>query len=284
MSDTSTNPQSWQQKYTKNKPLRKAKETVYAGISVTWFYITGFFAVLTVLAAFPLIIVHNLIFQSFIIALIVVLWVIYAIYFRTTEHYHETMLKIRFIIDEYLGKHQICKFAIPLEELQTWIPIVNVLSKGLIQFTQKKYGLLINVGWGNVTDEEMERHLIQIQSIINRLSGDMMIKFIASSRFGTPSPLLKKLEKKMNNPKINKADFNILLSQYIRIKKGKVTPDWDFKVFLGLGTCESIEAAQEKMIEELPGILDVLPNAEVITDRNEIAKQYIQFMVPRDLL
>jgi hypothetical protein len=284
MSDISTTPQNWQQKYTKNKPLRKAKETVYAGISVTWFYIVGVFAIITVLATFPLIFIHNIIFQCLIVSLIVVLWAVYLIYFRTSELYYETMLKVRFILDEYMGKHQICKFDMPLEELQTYIPIINVLQNGVIQFTQKRYGILINIGWQNITDEEMERHLINIQSIINRLSGDMMIKFIASSRFGTPSPLLKKLERKMNDPQTAKADFNLLLSQYDRIKNGKVTPDWDFKVFLGLGTCESIDAAQEKLMEELPGIMDVLPNAEVIMNRNEIAKQYIQFMVPRDLI
>jgi hypothetical protein len=288
LSNESTSPQNWQQKYTKNKPLRKAKETVYAGISVKWFYITGFFAIVSVFAAFPILIIHNTVFQCFNIALIAFWWVIYGVYFRTTECYDETMLILRFIFDEYLGKHQVCKFDIPLAELQSFIPIVAVLANGLIKFTKNKYGVLIDVDWHNTADEEMERHLISIQAIINRLSGDMMIKFIASSRFGTPSPLLKKMEKKMSDPNTCKTDFKLFMSQYERIKNGRVTPDWDFKLFLGLGTCTTLKEAEDRLLDELSGIMDALEDmkvpANVIVDRNEIAKHYIQFMIPRDLL
>jgi hypothetical protein len=290
MNETTSQTQGWTQKYTKNKPLRKAKETVYAGISVKWFYIIFFWAFVSILAACPLFLFHNIIVQSLNIALILGWWAIYLMYFRTCEHYEESMTILKFMLEEYLGHHQVTKFSLEVETLQSYIPIVDVLPGGLVRFTLNRYGKLIRY-WplpDPGDDVAMEKHLMNVQAIFNRLSGDMMACFIGSSRFGTASPLLKKIEKKLNNPKTPKQNLALWKSQYDKLKTGKVTPDWAFYAFLGLGTHETPEKAQEMLLNELPNFMDGFENAgilaEEIRDKNELVKSYIQFMVPRDLI
>jgi hypothetical protein len=287
---TSSNPQTagWQQHYTKNKPIRKTKETAYAGISVKWFYVTGFWAIVSLCMAVPLYLVSDVVLQSFLIALNIAWWGIYLAYFRTCDLYDKSILVLKFMFDEYSGLHQIYKFDMDVKTLQSHFPIVGVLEDGLIRFTQDRYGVLINYIPLQVTEEDTERHLMSIQSIINRMSGDMMVKFIGSSRFGTPSPLLKKIEKKMNNPKTSKKDYNLLLSIHDKVKTGDLTPDWDFNIFLGFGKCDTVDDAKEMLLTELPGFMDGLENAgilaEQIIDRDEIVKSYKQFLIPRDLI
>lgn len=286
----STNVQAWTQKYTKQKPLRKAKETIYANITLKWCAILTVWAVVSVIMLFPIFRTNDWIVESFFEALILAWWGIYIIYFRTCEMFDTTLLKITFIIDEYLGNHSVTKFDMEVETLQAYVPIVDIVDKILIRFTKNRYGVLIQY-WplsepgDNIA---MERHLQAVQAIFNRLSGDMMINLIGSSRFGTPSPLLKKIEKKLNDPKTNKKNFAIWKSQYDLLKSGKVTPDWEFNAFLGLGTCATVDEAQEKLLTELPGIMDGFDDAgilaETISGKDELVKRYIQFMIPRDLL
>lgn len=282
----STNTQGWKQKYTTNKPLRKAKEQVYAGISMQWFYIFAFWCVVFLFLATPTVVVHNWVLKCLGIAVCVVWWVIYLFHFRTCEHYEESMLTIRFMFDEYKGNHEVCKFDMDLEKLQTYIPVKAIHENGLIQFTRGRFGVLIEYFPPSDPGEQMEAHLLNIQGLINRLSGDMQANFISSSRFGTQSPLLKKLERMINDPKTSKKNLKLIKSQYDKIKSGKPTPDWAFYIALGLGSHATIEDAKETLNTELPGFLDGLSDAGIvasqITDKTEIVKRYIQFMVPRD--
>lgn len=282
----STNVQSWKQKYTGNKPLRKAKETVYAGISMKWFYIAGFWAIISVLGATPLILFNNTIFQCFIAAVEIMWWAIFAVKFRTCEKFDETILTMKYILAEYKGKHEICKYDMDASMLMSYIPVKRIHPGGLIEYTRGRFGVLIEYVPPTDPGDQMESHLLNVQGIINRLSGDMMVEFISSSRFGTPSPLLRKLERMMSDPNTSQKNLKLIKSQYDKIKSGEVSPDWAFYISLGLGSHATVDDAADTLNTEVPGFLDGLIDAGIIADHikseTEIVKNFIQFMVPRD--
>lgn len=286
MADTSTTTQGWKQKYTGNRPLRKAKEQVYAGISVRWFYIVGFWCVISILLTIPLIAYRHWIFTCFIVSVEIAWWSVYLLYFRSCEKYDESMLTLKFFVAEMLGKHEVCKFDMDENMLNTYISVKSIYDSGLIQYTRGRFGVLIKYTPPTDPGDQMESHLIDVQGIINRLSGDMQVAFISSSRFGTQSPLLKKFERMINEPGVPKKNVRLIKSQYDKIKSGKPSPDWAFYISLGLGSHATVEDAEERLTTEVPGFLDGLDaaniSAELITDKTEIVKCFLQFMVPRD--
>jgi len=284
---TSTNVQSWKQKYTGNKPLRKAKETVYAGISVRWFYIAGFWCLVSVVLSAPLIFISDYILQCFIVALELMWWAVFYINFRTCAKYEESLLTIKYMIADYKGVHELCKFDMDVRQLQTYIPIKNIHARGLIEYTRGRFGVLIEYFPPTDPGDQMETHLLNIQALINRLAGDMQVDFISSSRFGTKSPLLKKFEKMINDPSTPPKNIKLIKSQYDKVKSGKVAPDWAFYISLGLGSHATVADAADRLNTELPGFLDGLSDASIIASQivseTELVKNFIQFMVPRDL-
>jgi len=285
MSTISTNPQKGFTSFDGPTTIRKVKETAYAGISIKWFAIIAVWAVISLVGFLPLILVQNLILRCFIISLQVVWWGIYIKELRNVELFDAACLKLLFMFDEYSGLHQVYKYELSVRSLQNNFPIVDVLVNGLIQFTRKRYGVLLKYFPPEVIEEDWEIHLVNIQSIINRLSGNMMVKFISSSRFGTEPLVLKKLQKKINSNGLSKNMVKVLVSIYERIQnKDKIAPDWAYYIFLSFGECGTIEDAEDKLLTEIPGFLDGLENAgikaEMITNRNQIIKEYRQFCVP----
>lgn len=286
MTETSTNPQSWKQKYTSNKPLRKTKEQVYVGISVKWFKIAIMWSFVSVLLAVPMVALHSWLWIAILVLVQTIWWGIFALFFRSCEKFDETMLTIKFMIAGLQNKHEICKFDMDLGELRTYIPVVEIFKGGLIQYTRGRFGVLIKYNPPTDPGDKMEAHLLDIQAIINRLSGDMQVTFISSSRFGMKSPILRKLEKMILDGARPKKHIIIIKSIYDKIVGGKTTPDWAFYVSLGLGSHATVEEAMEMLVSEVPGFIDGLENAHLnpvlVTDRMEIIKTFIQFMVPRD--
>jgi hypothetical protein len=285
MSSISTNPQTGFSSFDGPTTIRKVKENAYAGISLKWFAILAVWAFVSLFVFLPVILIENWIFRCFIIAFEITWWAIYIRQLRTVELFDATYLKILFIFDEYSGLHKVYKFYLSVKALQSYFPIVEVFKDGLIEFTFKRYGVLLKYIPPEVSEEEWEKHLLDIQAIINRLSGNMMVKFISSSRFGTEPPILKKLQKKLSSNSLSKNQYKILMSIYDRIKtREKVSPDWAYYIFLSFGECETLEDAQEKLLTELPGFLDGLENAgiqvEQIKNRDKVIKEYRQFCVP----
>jgi hypothetical protein len=284
---TSTNTQTWRQQYTGSKPLRKAKETVYASITPKWFYITGFWSIVSILMSVPLIKVNNVVIQCALIAIQLTWWIIYLMHFSTCAKFDESILTIKFMIADYKGTHEVCKFDMDTSMLMTYIPVKKVHSRGLIEYTKGRFGVLIEYFPPTDPGDQMESHLLKIQALINRLAGDMQANFISSSRFGTQTPLLKKFEKMINDPAVSPKNVSLILSQYSTIKQSRPTPDWAFYISLGLGSHATVEDALDRLDTEVPGFLDGLQDAGItasqIISETEIVKNYIQFMVPRNL-
>jgi hypothetical protein len=285
MSSISTNPQKGFSSFDGPTTIRKVKENAYAGISLKWFAILAVWAFVSLFAFLPVILIENWIFRCFIIAFEIAWWVFYISHLRTVELFDAACIKVIFMFDEYSGLHKVYKYFLSVKALQHYFPIVEVFKDGLIEFTYKRYGILLKYIPPEVSEEEWEMHLLNIQAVINRLSGNMMVKFISSSRFGTEPPILKKIQKKLNSNTLSKNQHKILNSVFNRIKnRERVSPDWAYYIFLSFGKCETLEDAQEKILTELPGFLDGLENAgiqvEQIKNRDKVITEYRQFCIP----
>lgn len=239
---------------------------------------------------------------------------------RKVEMFDETWLTIKFILEEYMEFHQVYKWDIDLATLQTYIPIVKIHAGGLIEFTRNRFALLVDFVPTTNPEMDLESHYLNIQAIHNRLVKGMTLKWISLSKFGAPAMILNKLEKQMKNPKTTKKEFALIESQYKKIKKGKITPDWEFTAFLGLGEFEGpheyttfvgrifirirnrflkifkvreetdtrtpLERARERMENELPTLLEGMADAQMridlLTEKEVIVKKLIKHLIPRD--
>jgi hypothetical protein len=285
---TTINPQTPNPYLSTPKTIKKAREEVYAGISFKWFLIITVWAGVSVVLSLPLFFVHNTVIKCFILAAELVWWSIYALHFRTVDLFDETLLKLSFMWDAYCGLHTVSKYTMKIKFLEMIFPLKAIHEGGLIEFTNKKYGILIGYTPPKVQAEDRQIHRLNMQKVIDRLTGDMMLMFIGSSRQSMRTPVLKKITKAMNGKEVPKHIYKYLYSLYKFVNsKGKSTPQWNFYMFLGLGVCENLEAAYSKMTSELPGFLDALENAKIraepFTDPKEIAKQYHQFCIPEKL-
>lgn len=283
------NPQTGAVNVPTPKTIKKAREEVYAGISFKWFVIITIWALVSMLGTIPYFIFHNnMLIQCFIVAMQLVWWGIYATNFRTVDMFDATLLKLSFMWDHYCGLHTISPYTMKVKFLEKKFPLKDIHSRGLIEFTNKRYGLLIGYTAPKVNPQDKHVHDLNVQKVLDRLTGDMMLAFITASRHSMRGPIVRKITKKMDEKNIPKHIYKYLYSMYQHVvSKKKLTPTWDFYIFFGLGTLPNLEEAYSKMDSELPGLMDALENAnmlaDVFKDPQEIAKHYRQFCIPEKI-
>ena len=288
--------------------IKKGREEVYAGVSFKWFTIITIWACGSVVGFVPytfldMIAANYLTFLNWspeslanlvmvakcaIVALELVLWGIYAKHFRTVDQFDETLLKLSFMWDQYCGLHTTSPYNMKVKFLEMKFPLRDVHKHGLIEFTQKRYGVLIGYIAPQVNPQDKSIHDLNIQKLLDRLTGDMMISFITASRHSMRGPIIRKITKRMNEKNVPKHIYKYLDSMYNHVKNNdKLTPTWDFYIFLGLGKHDTLDDAYSSLNSELPGIMDALENASMIAtvfkDPKEIAQQYRQFCIPERL-
>ena len=295
MSGNTINPQTGAVGVPAPKTIRKAREEVYAGISWKWFLIITSWAVVSMVGFLPYFFLSPMFIKIdpvfldaakyAIVALEIVWWGIYACNFRTVEMFDFTLLKLSFMWDQYCGLHSIKPYSMKVKFLKMKFPLRDVHKNGLIEFTKNRYGVLISYIPPHINPHDKPIHDINIQKILYRLTGDMELSFISASRHSMRGPILRKVTKKMNEKGTPAHIYKYLHSMYEQMRdKKNLTPQWDFYIFLSLGTCKDLEEAYGRLNEELPGIMDALEGAKmtanVFINPQEIAKQYRQFCIP----
>lgn len=284
----STSSQTGLSTYSANAPktLRKVKDKAYGGATLKSFGFAVAWVVVSVIAIIPLAFFESYIVEGLVIAVLVMWWAAYLKWISTESKLEETTMFLKFFFDKYSGLHTIAKYDTKVSFLEDVFPLVNIHEGGLIEFKDKTYGLLIKYTPERVNDEDVETHGMQMQEVIDGLTGDTSIKFISSSKYNVRKPILERLLSAMNQKNINPKVYEYLHSLYTMIeKKEKATIDWDFYIFFGLGKFSTLQDAIDQMDSEYPGLVDSLTDAGIktifkLTDRVEIAKEYRRMVLP----
>jgi len=162
----------------------------------------------------------------------------------------------------------------------------QIHEKGLIEFTNNRYGILLNSEPSRISNDELDSHIRKVVTLINSLHDELLMKIIVYSinRKG-----IKTLEKNvidivnLNNK--TKEQKKHLHSIYDKIQNNNdPTIQWGFYIFLYLGTHETLNTATAAMNAYLPKYEEKLyaTGAKVvqIKDKNSVAMMYRYFIKP----
>ncbi len=196
------------------------------------------------------------------IGLLLSMWAFYVALLRNSEILDRTVLTYKYFIRKMNGQAAILKYTAPVSFLQQIVPIVGLHKNGLIEFVEKRYGLLLRIDPKRVSDDELDGHISKVKDIVDSLHGDMVMKTFVVSRSSMVKPLEKNLIDSINTGDKTQQQKEHLYSLYHEVHEN-TTPviEWQFFIFLGLGQHLSIEDAEIARQAHLPGFEDRLYRA-----------------------
>jgi hypothetical protein len=261
------------------KTITKIKEDEYLDFTspFTW-VLMGFigFALFIILQIGN---VQSSIFQT-ILTLVLGIWlIIWLKYFSSSEKVEKQFLLYGFKWANIRGKHVINKFDVPVQFLEKIVPLIEIHAGGIIEFSGKKWGILMETNPIRISDEERAAHEKKIEKVVNGIPANTHFKTIACSRLQPRKPIQQYLLEVSNNSNGKKATDRHLSGIYNKVS-GDTTSiiSWKYYAFQSLGEQPDIEAAKIQYEAVIPGLLKNMRAANlqprIYEDPNEIAKAY----------
>lgn len=224
---------------------------------------------------------------SYIIYFILIAWwIIFLVYFRDSHKQARTWLHIKFLYRVYTGKSVTTKYTALLMTLEKIIPAKKVHPNGIIQFKYGHWGLLMTVLSNNIDNENLPFHLGLITKILDSLHDDIIIKIISSSYVDYSNEMEMELLHLSNDISKTKQQREHLYFMYEDLKnKQDENIGWHTVIFVDLGKHKSVEGAELKRQEFLPGFIDGLKNADTfcipVLDESDITDLYKKLIMVR---
>ena len=191
--------------------------------------------------------------------LIIVLAIIYKC-FRSPKIMDRSILIFKFLIRSLKGETIIAKFKLPDGFLETIIPIRKFHPEGIIEFMGNQYGLLMRIDPGRIADDDIDSHIQKTRSLLDSLHGELMTKaFVCSMKESSSKPLARNVVDIINTQERTTEQKKHLISIYNQTQDNKNTViQWQFYLFLYIGTHVNIEKAMIARKQYFPGYLDKL--------------------------
>ena len=134
------------------KTITKIQEEEYLDFAspFTW-VLMGFvgFALIIILQIGS---VQNSLFQAIFVLILVIWLIIWLKYFSTSEKVEKQFIMYGFKWAHIRGKHVINKFEVPEQFLEKIVPIVKIHAGGIIEFKDKKWGILMETNPIRISD------------------------------------------------------------------------------------------------------------------------------------
>lgn len=270
------------------KTIRKIKENAYMNLSYKWIAVFVIWTSITVILTIPLTMInYGLYVKAFITAIILIWWSVYLKWFRNSDVVTRTLLIIKFILRGITGQTTIAKYDVKPAFLQNVVPVKEIHSHGIVEFTGKQYGKLFRMDPPRISEDDLESHVKRVGHVVNSLHGDLMLKTIVCSRVdiarGLKDDLLHELDDKTD------AQREHLYNLYHETAENAIgVIDWQFYLFIGIGKHDNIEHASNMMQSQVPGLIKFFNRAGVhcvpISDKDEIALVYRQLFVQNKII
>lgn len=217
--------------------------------------------------------------QAILMGILIIWLYIWLKYFSTSEKVEKQFLIYGFKWADVRGKHVINKFDIPVQLLEKIVPIAAIHPEGIIEFKEKKWGVLMETYPGRISDESREEHEKKIEKIINGIPANTHFKTIACSRLKPKKPIQQYLLEVSNNSNGKKATDQHLAGLYNKVAEdGTPVISWKYYAFQSLGEQPNLEAARIQYGAVMPGLLKNMKAAKlqprIYEDPNEIAMAY----------
>jgi len=263
------------------KTITQVKNNDYLDFSSVYTWVLLISVGISFALVFEIGVVQSLIIKG-LAAIILICWIYtWFKYASTPDKVAKYRLALGFRVQDLKGNHTINKFSATDVTLQKIVPIVNIYMGGIIEFKDKKWGILIETHPIRISDEDKERkeHEKKMEKVVNCIPANTHFKTIACSRLEPRKPILEYLLDITKKSTGKKATDLHLMSLYNKISEdnSKVI-SWRYYVFQSLGEQPSLEAAKIQYGAVVPGLLKNMRSAKldpvIIEDQMEVARAY----------
>ena len=272
-------------KNTVPKSITRMKEE-FGGLSLKYIIIYFITVGISLALALSILLIPNMIIRAILMVIIFIIIVIFALFMRSPSVMDRSWLMYLFTIKSIRGENIVSKFTLPAAFLEKIIPLKQIHEKGLIEFTNNQYGLLLNSEPSRISNDELDSHIRKVVTLINSLHDELLMKIIVYSINKKGIKILgKNIIDVVNLNNKTKEQKKHLHSIYDKIQNNTdPTIQWGFYIFLYLGTHETLNKAIAAMNTYSPKFEEKLhtTGAKVIQlkDKGSIAMIYRQCINP----
>lgn len=253
--------------------IKKHKESDYTNPSSSWFKLTTFFGMFSVVPAWKLINeTYAIEFQLILAGCSLVstrYWIKYC--GMNPKKADKSFIHFWFWVDEKLGRHSFNR----LTTGESWIekllgrklsfvyPVAAIHPGGLVQFDDNQYVVYADLTGKKKSDEERKLHRMYMKGVVDGMHNDQIMKFISTSKKNPRKAVINYLTKlaEKRGTKERAKHLNALIQKVIKDnREAKVQRTY---VMIGLGEHETLEGAIIAKNSIVSGIIGNLKRAKL---------------------
>ena len=187
-------------------------------------------------------------------------------FLRSPKIMDRSLLIYKFLLRSIKGETVIAKFRLPDGFLERIIPIKAFHPDGIIEFMENKYGLLMRIEPSRISEDDIDTHIQKTRSLVDSLHGELLTKaFVCSIQETNSRPLARNVVNIINTQERTPEQRKHLDSLYHHAQENNNTViQWQFYVFLSIGTHPDLEKAIIAKKQYFPGFSDKLQKLGVL--------------------
>jgi len=187
-------------------------------------------------------------------------------FLRSPKVMDRSVLIYKFLLKSLKGETVIAKFRLQAGFLERIIPIKAFHKDGIIEFMENKYGLLMRIEPSRISEDDIDMHIQRTRALLDSLHGDLLTKaFVCSVSETNYKPLARNIVNIINTQERTPEQKKHLDSLYHHAQDNKNTViQWQFYVFLSIGTHPNIDRAIIAKKQYFPGFSDKLQKLGVL--------------------
>ena len=187
-------------------------------------------------------------------------------FLRSPKIMDRSVLMYKFLLRSIKGETVIAKFRLPDGFLESIIPIKAFHQDGIIEFMENKYGLLMRIEPSRISEDDIDTHIQKTRALVDSLHGELLTKaFVCSIQETNSRSLARNVVNIINTQERTPEQKKHLDSIYHHAQENNNTViQWQFYVFLSIGTHPDLEKAIIAKKQYFPGFSDKLQRLGVL--------------------
>jgi hypothetical protein len=187
-------------------------------------------------------------------------------FLRSPKIMDRSVLIYKYLLRSIKGETVIAKFRLPDGFMERIIPIRAFHHDGIIEFMENKYGLLMRIEPSRISEDDIDTHIQKTRSLVDSLHGELLTKaFVCSIQETNSKTLSRNIVNIINTQERTPEQKRHLYSLYHHAQENNNTViQWQFYVFLGLGTYTTLDKAIIAKKQYFPGFSDKLQKLGIL--------------------
>src|SRR5574343_1373896 len=181
------------------KTITKVSDDQYLDFGKPFTWVLMSFVSVAIVLIYEIEIVEGTVFKIILGTALIILIAFWLKYFSSSEKVDKQFNTVRFFFADKKGDHVINMFTVSASFLEKIVPIKDIHEGGIIEFTDSKFGVLMETFPIRISDEDREDHEKKIQKVVNGIPANTHFKTIACSRLQPRKPIEQHLLEVANN-------------------------------------------------------------------------------------